>query len=126
MAREDASMKELAILSAALFILFSEIAASNDCDCTIFPFQPDPPCFDICTGKILSTVSASDLENIVNILGLDREEVERIIEFNREADVQSLNDYRSVLSPRQFRRVKRTFQGLSQRQFEALIRALKR
>ena len=118
-------MKIAAAISSVLFVVYSGAFAAEDCDCTIFPFKPNPPCFDVCTAHALSKLRESNIDSVVNLLGLDTVEAAKIMEMNTQAYVpQTLDDYKAVLSPEQFVNVKSAFQDLNQRDFEELKRAL--
>ncbi|WP_157731459.1 hypothetical protein [Azotobacter chroococcum] len=41
-------MKKTMILSIGMLAWAVE---ADECDCTYFPFQPNPPCFSFCVGK---------------------------------------------------------------------------
>jgi hypothetical protein len=54
-------------VGALLWMLFFTASASaTDCDCSIYPFKPNPPCFSICVAK-LSSEGSTELSAVKNI-----------------------------------------------------------
>jgi hypothetical protein len=67
-------------------------ADEEACNCKIYPYKPDPPCFKQCTALLLSTSSKSDLERI---LGLDPALAKKVSAQDAEltaAEKQELNE----------------------------------
>ena len=103
-----------------LFLLtFANLSIAADCDCTIFPFKPDPPCFDICTAKHLSVATASELELIAGIEPNISRLIAGIPENQRPP---TLEGYRQFLSDMQFQDLKDTLLGISGKVFEEIRR----
>ena len=90
-----------------------------DCDCTIFPFKPDPPCFDICTAKSLSVATVSEL---VKIAGIDSNIARLIVSIPENQRPSTLEGYRQFLSEMQFQDLKNTLSRLNGKVFEELRR----
>ena len=55
------------LVAIAALHLCSTHGADTPCDCTMFPFQPNPPCFDVCTPKYMAIASAEDLSNVFGL-----------------------------------------------------------
>lgn len=51
--------------SIALLSL-AEITVARECDCTEYPFKPNPPCFNLCVAK-LSAKPVSEAAIVKNI-----------------------------------------------------------
>jgi hypothetical protein len=54
-------MKTLALIF--LTTLLPAAQADSDCDCTTYPFKPNPPCYSLCVAK-LSAQKDGDLSKI--------------------------------------------------------------
>lgn len=59
------------------------------CDCTQYPFQPDPPCFETCGAAFLNAASA---EELVSVLGLSRHVAEVVDGVGRGMHITSFGD----------------------------------
>lgn len=59
--------RQLLIGLISLGTILSTYAADDRCNCKVFPYKPDPPCFAQCTALVLSSNSKSDLEKILGI-----------------------------------------------------------
>ena len=51
-------------------------SGAQQCDCTITPFKPSPPCFDTCSAKLLSRSTKIELEVA---FGLKKETAEAVL-----------------------------------------------
>jgi hypothetical protein len=113
----------LRMFVAAVSLAFSLLPAMLEgaqCDCTTYPFRPDPPCFNACCVAILNRASPETLERVV---GLEPAIARKITEFKRAAVVpQSLEDYRRVLSQEEFASLERHLRSLTQQKFGELMR----
>ena len=49
-----------------LLLLSSSSVLAVECDCTIYPFKPNPPCYSACVAK-LSSQKNIDLSAVKNI-----------------------------------------------------------
>ena len=76
------------------------------CDCTILPFKPDPPCFEQCVPKILSSASYSDL---TTKYGLPHDIANRIINAREQGEANAPNWYAKVLDKSQRSKVDTIF-----------------
>ncbi|MCX5886064.1 MAG: hypothetical protein NT096_09185 [Proteobacteria bacterium] len=117
---------------AAVGVGFSIIAGGNlawaECDCTKYPFKPDPPCFNDCCVRFLETASP---EEVSKVLGLDRETAQKISEISPRGKAKgktiagrgprSLEDYRIVLSPAEFNLLDQRLRSLSTEQFKGFV-----
>ena len=56
-------MKRLVLL---FLLYFSTSVSATECDCSIYPFKPNPPCFSNCYSK-LPPVRNIDLSSIKNL-----------------------------------------------------------
>jgi hypothetical protein len=58
-------MKHL-LLAIGMLTTFEAAAFAQDCDCTAYPFKPNPPCFGQCVAK-LSAKPPAESGNVANI-----------------------------------------------------------
>lgn len=101
---------------AILFILaIVGISKGQKCDCTIYPFKPNPPCYDKCTANILATANKDELELIV---GLDGDLAKRIVKLDRTGELDSLQNYSKVLTKEDFRILSDKLESLNKLQVE--------
>ena len=92
----------LAVVMAFGFI-GPTLAAPPDaqCDCTIFPFKPNPPCHKECSVAILQRASSSSLQKL---LGIKDDTAQKIVAA-RNNGARSLTDFQNKLSPEDTRQV---------------------
>ncbi|MFH1580628.1 MAG: hypothetical protein ABIC39_00895 [Pseudomonadota bacterium] len=88
-----------------------------NCDCTIYPFNPDPPCFDVCTAKHLSVATASELTTIVRVDQNIARLIARIPENQRPP---TLEGYKQFLTEKQFSELKKALMQLNGKGFDAI------
>jgi hypothetical protein len=81
--------------TAIVLGVYSLRGAGDHCDCIIFPFQPDPPCFDRCVAKHLAIASTNDLKTI---FGFPDDVAKTIANIPPPQRPRSLEDYRRILS----------------------------
>jgi hypothetical protein len=62
------------------------------CNCRIFPFKPDPPCFDLCTGRLLNSIAERVLRHL-NVPHIDK-----VIQFRRQQWIDDLKELSTVTS----------------------------
>jgi len=92
-----------------------------DCDCTIVPFKPDPPCFQKCAGKILSEASVTQL---TTIMGLDSALAQKIVAWRSGESRRLFDWYKSRLTPREVVVLETAFKNLTPEQTYALARSI--
>ena len=102
---------------AMFFLTFTSPSIAADCDCTIFPFKPDPPCFNICTAKYLAVATASELEKIA---GIDTNIARVIAGIPGNKRPSTLDGYRLFLDEMQFQNLKETLARLNSQVFEEI------
>jgi len=79
-------------------LLISSVRSSTfaaDCDCTITPYKPDPPCFVTCVSKALANASYSQL---TGKYGLSEDVAKRIIQAREKGADTSPGWYRKILT----------------------------
>ncbi len=60
-------------MTKTLYVIFLGLAVPNcafsgpQCDCTSYPFKPNPPCFSVCVAKIAKSKQGGDLLKVKNI-----------------------------------------------------------
>ncbi|MGH9828801.1 MAG: hypothetical protein ACREDR_36730, partial [Blastocatellia bacterium] len=90
----------VAVFSAGGIGLPQREAAGTNCDCTIYPYRPDPPCPEQCTVKVvLGTASKEELQLIV---GLDSDTAERVTKVPNRKSLTSVESYKDALEPDEF------------------------
>lgn len=55
------------LVAIALLHLSSTHGAEVSCDCTEFPFSPNPPCVDVCIPKHMAIAPVDDLKNVFGL-----------------------------------------------------------
>lgn len=102
-----------------VLVLLSQVAAlpAEECDCTIYPFSPDPPCFDECVASLLAIASEEDL---LEFLKLDKDVAERIKELDEDKIPRALAGYKEILSRREFGELERKLRNLEPEEFNQL------
>lgn len=68
--------------------------ADDPCDCTIFPFRPEPPCFNRCVCKHMAIASENDLKKV---FGLPDHVAETIAGIKPSDRPRSLELYRNLV-----------------------------
>ena len=102
-----------------VLLSFTSPGIAADCDCTIFPFKPDPPCFDICTAKHLAVATASELKTIA---GIDSNIARIIASIPENKRPRTLQGYQQFLSEMQFQDLKNTLLRLEGKVFQEIRR----
>lgn len=108
-------MKRFAI--SIFFLAMSSLVFAQEpkCDCTITPFKPSPPCLSHCCAKVLATSTREELELI---LGLQREEADRIVNWEGRERAKTLKDFEKILSPKEIRSLSGKINSLNESQLE--------
>ena len=92
------------------------------CDCTIVPFEPNPPCFERCAAKILCLADSGEL---TNIFGLPETLSDRIVAVSRGRRINSLRDYARILDREDLVTIYEVFENLDQEQLDSFQKAQK-
>ncbi|WP_426667571.1 hypothetical protein ACPPVU_16230 [Mucilaginibacter sp. McL0603] len=86
----------------------------SDCKCNRYPFKPTDPCYNVCTGNILSYVEPDILASIFAIPGNIAEKIRTLnLDVNFKAETKTLEDYKSVLDPAEFSQLNNIFSNLN-------------
>ena len=102
-----------------VFVCIQSNALAQECDCTIAPFKPDPPCFDKCCVAIITRASAQDLKEF---LGLPAGLAERIKKISEEGErLKTLESLKNQLSEREYETLRRSLQSLSQTKLNSFL-----
>jgi hypothetical protein len=115
-------MKNRLVLLALLFTGTSVLAAEQ-CDCTIYPFKPDPPCAQMCSAKLLA---GSNYSTLVNVLGLKPDTARKVTTIPADRKPGVLSGYETVLHKTEFEALNVRMRSLSQDEFQLLQRAVQR
>src|SRR5262249_45725914 len=78
----------------ATFSVRAVQGADKQCDCTIFPFRPEPPCLNTCVCKHMAIASKNDLKNVFGLPDPVAETIDRIPPSQRP---RSLEVYRDLV-----------------------------
>jgi hypothetical protein len=97
------------VVSACVSVLSWQAMAYPPCDCTIYPFTPNPPCAQQCSTAILRHASSDSLQKL---FGLREPAAQRIVAARRSG-VQSLSEFKSALPPADVSQLERGFSHLS-------------
>ena len=111
------------MIRLVMFIFILSIVSplwAVDCDCTIYPFKPDPPCVDECIAQSLAVANAEELENIA---GLDPQIAQMIEKIPINQRPSTLKGYRKFLSQSAFEHMKTSMLYLSGDEFSQLRKA---
>lgn len=74
-------------------------ALNVTCDCTLFPYLPDPPCSKQCTSKIV--LATATLDELVLIVGVNADAARRVVDLKEGLRPSTLEPYSKVLTPAQ-------------------------
>src|ERR1700759_3989630 len=86
----------------------------SDCKCNRYPFKPTDPCYNVCTGNILSYVEPDILSSIFAIPGNIVEKIRTLnLDVNFKAETKTLEDYKSVLDSAEFSQLNYIFSNLN-------------
>lgn len=100
-----------------LLLSSGTVFAEEDCDCTIFPFEPDPPCFEECSGKLLAIATAEQLEEVMRI---DENVSRRIAALPDDELPKTLEEYKKFLPGDAFKDLRKRLRSLKSEQFEEI------
>jgi|SRR5271165_175308 len=89
--------------------------SDNRCDCTKFPFEPDPPCANKCIAEYLAIASLDDLRNI---FGLPDDIAKMIASIPSNSRPHSLEDYKRIISEPAYQVLEQRIHSLRAQDFE--------
>lgn len=76
-----------------------------DCDCTITPYSPEPPCFRTCTARLLATLRPSQVGSLAKLAKLPSELLADAVRAAQRKSITSLAELESELGARRYRRL---------------------
>jgi uncharacterized protein YegP (UPF0339 family) len=88
-------MKNL-VLSFCFLLLYAGVSLGQSCNCTICPYQPSPPCFDVCVTRLLAN---TNLDELIYIVGVKEETARRIVGWEKRSTATTLEDYQEIIPP---------------------------
>lgn len=110
------------LVAIAVLHLSSTHGAEISCDCTEFPFTPNPPCVDVCIPKHMAIAVAADLKDVFGLPSAIANTIAKIAPNNRPRRLEDYNyiilGYTIALNPEQ--RVESAVKG-----FEEKVHSLK-
>jgi hypothetical protein len=88
------------------------------CDCTIYPFTPDPPCPKVCGAHILNHSSKRSLKSVLGLSTAVTKKIDDLRGIGNSA--LSLDDYQKVLSPSENKILTQKLQNLDSTKLKLL------
>lgn len=88
---------------------WSSLTNADQCDCTVWPFDPDPPCFDQCATALVLEGDIEVLQQKLSLSPGTLEEVRRIRRYKTVGETVSLSE---------------TFEATAENEIETRLRAL--
>jgi hypothetical protein len=105
----------LGVFFAIIAFCFSSTGgADSPCDCTKFPFEPNPPCASVCIAEYLAIASLDDLRNIV---GLPEDAAKMIASIPPNKRPHSVEDYKNIISASGYQILERRIASLTAQDF---------
>lgn len=107
--------------SILFLLLLVPMARAQQCDCTITPFKPSPPCFDKCTLNLLAGANLKDLQFA---FGLKKDTAERLLKWQKDHHPEILEEYNSanILTAEELETLKKKIDSFSGLQLEYLAK----
>jgi hypothetical protein len=81
------------------------------CDCTIYPFQPNDPCFDICSGKIIHYAKNFEL---LAFFSFTVELADKLFMIASDPNLMKLSDFKPYLTAEEFEETKYILSNIEQ------------
>lgn len=109
------------VLSILFLFLLVPLARAQDCDCTITPFKPNPPCFNKCAVGLLAGANLKDLQFA---FGLKKDTAEKLLEWQKGHHAETLEDYHAanILTAKQIEALKKKIDSFTDVQLEYLAK----
>ena len=91
-------MTKIAPALCAIVLASALPASAQDCDCTVYPFRPNPPCYKQCVAKLsadrslLGDVRGIDPGVAVGITVLSRSQNRDTVDFGSIKDKKTLEE----------------------------------
>lgn len=117
--RRDAVGGKMRIWFLSIYVGLLVPMALGDCDCTIVPFKPNPPCFEKCTAMILAQ---ADYRQLTGVFGLAPTLSKKIVNLPERKTATSLDPYKQVLSLTEISTVETAFKNLTKKDLERFFR----
>ncbi len=109
-------MNKLRLTVLLLLTLSPAAYGQEQCDCTITPYKPNPPCWEKCTvQKILATATVEELQIVV---GVNEKAARKIVAWDDRDDATSLKVYKeqNVLTGEQVKKLRKELKSLNKTQ----------
>jgi hypothetical protein len=106
-------------VAIAALQLSSTRGADTHCDCTIVPFEPNPPCASVCIAKYMAIASADDLRNI---FGLPNDVAKTIANIAPNNRPHSLEDYKRLIPGPAYQALEQRIHSLRAEDFKSVAR----
>jgi hypothetical protein len=101
-------------MKTTIFIVASSVIISSsafaDCDCTITPYKPDPPCFMTCVSKILAHAPYDEL---TSKYGLSKDVAQKVIDAREKGTDKSTGWYTKTLNSADITHIDAKFKSLN-------------
>jgi hypothetical protein len=107
------------LLGIIIALMLPLVAVATECDCTITPFKPNPPCFATCTAKL---VSEANFKQLTKIFRVPEVVSQKIMELPNRSNATTLDAYKKVLSEDEISTVKKVFENVTHNQLETFYK----
>jgi hypothetical protein len=108
----------LRLLAVTLFFYVSAAnSGEQTCDCTTFPFKPDPPCVDTCVPKHLAVASEGELENV---FGLPSAAAEKVAAIPPNKRPRSIEGYEPIINEAAYQKMLQKISVLKASDYEQI------
>jgi len=114
----DSSQRGAALALCMSMLVLPPAAAAVDCACKVFPFTPDPPCFQQCTAILIAEGDLDRLQSVLELPDELRRSLAEAISTNRKPD--ELSDLEGPLTRDQYLNLERRLRRMSEREFDAV------
>jgi len=112
-------MKKLAV-ATLLLLAFASISAAQQCDCTIFPYNP-PSCSGQCINKLVFKANEAELRFFFKLNKGIAEKIANLNEiFKREGKTPSRQDYLKALTKPEQTAFNKSFNSLDKSKIQYL------
>jgi hypothetical protein len=108
-------MKKTWLLTLLLLVIVP--AVKGDCDCTIAPFKPKPPCDTQCPFLLNALATSTNFE-LQLIIGLKEDVASKIVNWKGRGKAQTLNDYKGPLDDAEIKDVGKKLNSLNENRLE--------
>jgi len=103
---------KIIVLTILFLLALAPTVKGQDCDCTITPFKPEPPCYSKCRSA-LRLLARANMEELQRILGLEEDTAQKIVGLKGRSHAKTLRDYSVVLTDQEIATIAEKINSLS-------------